>query len=138
MKTEDVADLEQIRQLIAEYNHAGDAGDAVRVVRTFTGDADLETIAGTITGDSAIRSFFDERAEVRREDARLGRPGRHHLSTQAISVDGDSAEASTSFLFVRTGAIEQTGTYHDEFVRIDGRWLIRRRRVVMDWLDERA
>ncbi|GAA3007732.1 nuclear transport factor 2 family protein [Microbacterium aurantiacum] len=136
MSIEETVARDQIRALMAEYNQAGDAGDAERVVRTFAPEAELETISGTISGLAAIRSFFDERARVRREDARLDRSARHFLSTQLITVDGDSADGSTYFLFVRTGRIEHVGTYLDHFVRLEGRWLIRRRSVVMNWLDE--
>lgn len=127
---------EEIRALMARYNHAGDAGQAEEVANTFTSDAELETIEGKLTGLEEIRKFYEQRRAIREEDARRNRSAKHYLSTQQIVVRSEAeAEATTYFLFVRLGQVEQMGTYFDQFVKPDSQWLIKHRNVVMNWLE---
>jgi hypothetical protein len=63
---------------------------------------------------------------------------RHTISTAAIEVDGDEATSvcylDADSIDIRTGSRSLAGgRYLDRLVRRDGRWLIRERRIVVDY-----
>jgi len=57
----------------------------------------------------------------------------HHMTTDAAyDVDDDVATGIASFIVVAKGAVVTVGRYHDDLVRADGVWRIRRRVAVGD------
>lgn len=59
---------------------------------------------------------------------------RHHLTTSLIDLTGaHTAKARTYFLVMTELGLDHAGTYDDEFVCLDGAWLIRRRTMSLHW-----
>ena len=59
-----------------------------------------------------------------------------HVTTNSlVDVDGDTATATTDYLFVRPTAdglaIIAAGRYHDQLVRDEARWRFRERTITM-------
>jgi len=127
---------ESIRTLIHGYGRALDHRD-------FNAFADLFEPAegtwvggfGTATGRDAIFGLMDERIGHAEEPVQ---PTSHHVLTNIeIEVDGDTATASTKWIFVvpspeGTPQWRFLGHYDDRFVRRDGRWYFLRREAFTD------
>jgi uncharacterized protein (TIGR02246 family) len=113
------------------YNWTTDAKDWERLASCFTEDG---TFVG-VYGSWVMRAQFEEfgaRAETRANV----RQTRHFISAPLIEIDGDTATAATALLVTLQTAdgysISLTGEYHDHLVRVDGQWLFRERKVVVD------
>jgi hypothetical protein len=68
----------------------------------------------------------------------------HLLSVYHVDIDGDEATAltyHTSYQITRDRPDEAAmivARYHDRLVRVDGRWLIREKRMEIGWRETRA
>jgi hypothetical protein len=66
------------------------------------------------------------------------------LSVYHVDIDGDEATAltyHTSYQITRDRPDEAAmivARYHDRLVRVDGRWLIREKRMEIGWRETRA
>jgi hypothetical protein len=123
---------ESIRQLLAAYHFAGDRGRVDDLAATFAEDGVMEFASGTHCGREAIREALS--GVGRREGG--GPIGflHHHLTTSHIDLSGpDSATGSSYFLVMSRVGIDHSGRYADEYVRVEGQWLIARRRVTVAW-----
>jgi uncharacterized protein (TIGR02246 family) len=111
-------DQVQIRELIAGYALALDAGDIDQCVNLFASDGEFQVYGKTFAGHDGISAMF--RAAAR---------GLHLTGVSHIGVDGDVATARSQVLFVRTGDfVLRPALYDDVLVRIDGHWRFARRR----------
>lgn len=140
-------DRAQIEDLMARYLFAIDYFDWDAYVATFAPDGELEFASGTYRGREAIRDA------VTRFSANIGRfyhtedgqPAklRHVTVQQVIRVEGDRAWARTQWIEMANhgpGDEMKMGTfglYEDEFVRLDGYWLIQRRNVLNEFIPGR-
>ena len=138
------ADRAEIADLMARYLFAMDYLDADAYAECFTTEGMLDYARGTTVGREAIRT---EAAEFREAIGRIfqrpdGSPARlrHLVQHKALRIDGDRAW-HTGFWWEMTdggpgGALkpESFGTYEDELVRVDGRWLFARRKVYNEFL----
>lgn len=109
---------------------------------------DLAALAGLFTDDCVVDYGNDARlksrgaADLARSLERMWRWARtsHHLSNVVIEFDGADAASATSYVYAwheRTDGSTATimGQYDDHLVRQAGRWLIARRRMVMNGSD---
>jgi uncharacterized protein (TIGR02246 family) len=114
-------DHKQIRELIAEYALALDAGNVGQCVNLFTDDAEFIVYGSSFAGHDGIGKMFGEAPR-----------GLHLTGVSHIDVEGDTATARSQVLFVRAGGLGlRPALYDDELVRQDaqgGRWRFRRRR----------
>ena len=89
---------------------------------------------------------FEGRAEIRKrisswssipgEDPSMRNTSfiRHNLTTSRIELTGrDTARAKTYFVVFTDIGPDHSGTYSDELVRQDDRWLFAHRRIALDW-----
>ncbi|WP_201359433.1 nuclear transport factor 2 family protein [Mycobacterium paraintracellulare] len=107
-----------IRDLIAGYALALDAGDVDGCVRLFASDGEFLVYGKTFAGHDGIAGMF--RAAAR---------GLHLTGVSRITVDGDRASARSQVLFVRCGDLQlRPALYDDELTRVDGQWRFARRR----------
>lgn len=107
-----------IRDLIAGYALALDAGDVDGCVRLFAPDGEFLAYGRTFAGNDGIAGMF--RAAAR---------GLHLTGVSRITVDGDRASARSQVLFVRCGDLQlRPALYDDELTRVDGQWRFARRR----------
>ncbi len=107
-----------VRELIAAYALALDAGDIDQCVALFASDAEFLVYGKTFAGHHAIAQMFRDAPR-----------GLHHTGVSRIDVRGDTATARSQALFVRAGDLHlRPALYDDELVRGDGHWRFRRRR----------
>ena len=140
-------DRAEIADLMARYLFAMDYHDADAYAECFAEDGVLDYAMGTLEGREAIRAeamvFRDKIAEVFRDWQ--GRPAklRHLVQQKAIRIDGDRAWNTGLWWEMTNGGPEGSvatpsfGTYEDELVRIDERWLFKRRKIYNEFLEGR-
>jgi len=111
-------DSAAIRELIAGYALALDAGDIDGCVQLFTADAEFAVHGRSFAGHDGIATMFREAPH-----------GLHLTGVSQVDFRGDTATARSQVLFVRAGDLQlRPALYDDELVRVDGRWRFRRRR----------
>ena len=127
-------DLEEIRKLKARYAAACDDNyNADAIAALFTEDAVWDGGAlGTADGRTAIHKFFSRATEFFPFAI-------HNVMNPIIDVDGDRATAQWYLLQPATmakgnQAVWLAAVYHDEYVRLDGRWMINRLKVTSHFL----
>jgi uncharacterized protein (TIGR02246 family) len=124
---------DEIRQLMARYNTAGDTGRREEFASVFTEDAQL--VAPNLdlrTREAIVAGLFQapDAASAKRPAFRVYR---HHLTTCKIDVTGpDAAKGRTYFLVITDVGLDHTGVYTDEFQREADGWKISRRQVRLD------
>ncbi|MEU6526120.1 nuclear transport factor 2 family protein [Streptomyces sp. NPDC046924] len=131
--------IEECTRLMTEYGRRIDHGRAVSVAELFTEDGAWRSPTIDAVGRDRLRAFFARR------DALTDRVTRHVVTNIAVDVlDADHARGVSVAVELRgdrddrdvDGLATDTrpaivGDYEDEFVRVDGRWLFRERRVVV-------
>jgi ketosteroid isomerase-like protein len=127
-------DIEEIRNLKARYAAACDDNyNADAIAELFAEDAVWDAGAlGHAEGRVAIRKFFSRSAEFFPFAV-------HNVMNPIIEVDGDRATGQWYMLQPATlakgnQAVWLAAVYHDEYVRIDGRWMFKRLRVTLHFL----
>jgi ketosteroid isomerase-like protein len=122
-------DREEIRKLKVHYAAACDDNyNADAIAELFAEDAVWDAGAlGHAEGRAAIRKFFSRVAEFFPFAI-------HNVMNPIIEIDGDRATGHWYLLQPATlakgnQAVWLDAVYQDEFVRSDGRWLIKRMKV---------
>jgi uncharacterized protein (TIGR02246 family) len=114
-------DQAAIRELLAGYALALDAGDIDQCVELFVPDAEFLVYGRPFAGHDRIGKMFRDAPR-----------GLHLTGVSRIDVCDDTATARSQVLFVRAGDLHlRPALYDDELVRdpIDSRrWRFRRRR----------
>ncbi|MCC7463141.1 MAG: nuclear transport factor 2 family protein [Gammaproteobacteria bacterium] len=132
-------DRAEIENLSNKYMVAVDAGDIDTVMSTWAEDGVLEWIAGVEVGKAAIykvMSGFGGARKVQIPENATSRPRtRHQIINHVIDVNGDTAK-TTAYWFALTNNTPQKdvqllafGHYEDELVRVQGKWLFKKRKV---------
>jgi hypothetical protein len=128
---------EQIRDTLARYHWAGDAGRIDDLTRTFCPDGTLEVRnVATMSGRSEIAGFLGGVTAPARPGSApdLRRIVRHNLSnTQFLQLTPESALVASYFTVITEIGLDHCGRYRDTLTPHDGEWLIRRRFVSTDW-----
>ena len=141
------ADRAEIEDLMARYLFAIDYFDWDAYIATFAPDAELEFANGTSRGHAAIRTAVTNFSEgigrfYHTED---GQPAklRHVVLQSVIRVEGNRAWGTTLWVEMANNGPDDAmkmgtyGIYEDQFSRLDGQWLIQRRRVLNEFLPGR-
>jgi 3-phenylpropionate/cinnamic acid dioxygenase small subunit len=112
-------DRDEIRQLLARYNHLIDSHDEEGWPALFTDDAVFDPGGDPLVGEEALRKF-----------AASVPPGlRHVVVNEVIDIEGDEAHAR-AYLLLFAGtprALAMMGTYEDTLRRTEGGWRFTRR-----------
>lgn len=129
--SDDVAlDKDAIRETMARYCHALDSGRYDDVAALFTEDGEWTTDYDSSTGRAAIEAMLTRNVPRKGE----GPQRVHYVANSVVEVSGDTAKAVANYLIVReseNGLIPvMCGTYHDDFVKLGGRWLFRRKELI--------
>jgi ketosteroid isomerase-like protein len=119
-----VDDEHAITRTLYEYADRVDRLDVDGVLACFTPDAEFDFGFGRVfAGTDGLRRLY-ERLDMYRATS-------HHVTNVCIDVAGDTARVRSVLyaLHIRHDGTEvhAWGQYADEFARLDGRWLIRRR-----------
>lgn len=133
---------ESIRDLVARYNANGDTGRVPQVLSCFAKDAVMETVdfnsgaVSTFKGHDEIATIFtgakDRWGSVAAE-RKAPAYVRHNTSSLQIDlVDQNIAKARCYFVVLMAHGIDHWGRYVDEYAKVDGTWLFKKRRVTLD------
>ncbi|HEY0225808.1 MAG TPA: nuclear transport factor 2 family protein [Mycobacterium sp.] len=107
-----------IRELIAGYALALDAGEIEVCVQMFTADAEVNVYGRSFARHGGLRKMFTDAPY-----------GLHLTGVSRIDVHGDTATARSQVLFVRAADHQlRPALYDDELIRDGGQWRFRRRR----------
>ncbi|MBO9518466.1 MAG: nuclear transport factor 2 family protein [Porphyrobacter sp.] len=140
-------DRAEIEDLMARYLFAIDYFDWDAYVATFAEDGELEFASGTSKGREAIRKAVTSFAEgigrfYHTEDGKAAIL-RHVILQSSIRVEGERAWGRTLWLEMANHGPGDTmkmgtyGIYEDEFKKVDGQWLIAKRRVLNEFIPKR-
>ena len=130
-------DRAAIQDLLVRYAHCVDRRDLEGVAACFTADAAYTGSLGDGTIQNALLALRDR---MLRYESTM-----HLLGNQLIEIDGDRARSET--YAIAHHRLNSNGDrrnlvvgvrYEDELVRRDGRWMICRRTVHMEWEREDA
>ena len=139
MTIDDLLAREAIRHVMAKYTTSGDRLNIDDFVSCFTQDAVIRSEhvppdrAFHYEGKPAIRAW-QERWLAGDGDTHGATFVRHHLSTSRIDLtDAQTATARTYWVAWTDIGPDHAGYYLDDFRKVDGEWLIARRRVRLDW-----
>jgi len=124
-----VADELAIQRILVDYAAFLDGRDYASYAGLFTPDGEWTNAVGSHKGRDAIRQMLEGTLGP------AGAPNRsnyHIITNPRVDLDGDRATATSRYLFVMRGpdgspVPSLAGVYHDELVRQDGKWLIKRR-----------
>jgi 3-phenylpropionate/cinnamic acid dioxygenase small subunit len=135
-RVQQLEDREEIRELLLAYGRALDSRDFIAFSELFA-EEEGEWIGGlgAAKGRQAIFDLMDK--SIGHNRPRTGPPSYHVFSNEQITVDGDSASATTKWIFVMQN--DETsprwvylGHYDDTFVRESGRWRFLKRQAFTD------
>jgi hypothetical protein len=142
------ADRAEIEDLMARYLFAIDYFDWDAYVACFAPDGELEFASGTSKGRDAIRTAVTNFSKGigKFYHTADGNPAklRHVILQSTVRVEGDHAWARSLWLeMANHGEGDQPkigtyGMYEDELVKLNGRWLFRRRNVLNDFIPNRG
>jgi uncharacterized protein (TIGR02246 family) len=132
-----VEDRAEVMDLVARYAECVDTADVDGYAALFLPDGVVEHSAGSVKGRDDIRAWVSGLAK----DGRIG-PGsqlKHVLALPVIRGDGERCTARTYVMIPRmmeSGDISTRlmGTYKDDIVKQDGRWLIEKRIIDLDFV----
>lgn len=130
-------DRQEIQDLVVRYGFAIDDHDFERIRPLFAPDAKLRTHAGVVKGDGVD----DIVAYYQKHFGRLG-PSNHFVHGHLIEFDGEDRATGLVSSHAEVWRDElpmlTAMRYHDQYVRIDGRWVFRERvQSYMYFLDVR-
>lgn len=135
MQTWELVAREQIRDTLARYNWAGDAGRIDELAETFCADGVLE-IAGSepLRGRSAIVAFLGGVTGNIRAHADVKPIVRHNVANVLFTdVAAEQARVRCYFTVFTHIGLDHFGRYRDIFVPDGDGWRIKHRKVSTDW-----
>jgi ketosteroid isomerase-like protein len=141
-------DRAEIENMSNKYMVAVDAGDIETVVSTWAENGVLDWVNGIENGKAAIRkamSGFGGARPVTIPDGATSRPRtRHQIINHVIDIKGDTAK-TTAYWFALTNSTPQGdvqllyfGHYEDDLVRVNGKWLFKKRKVYNESRNNRS
>jgi hypothetical protein len=133
-------ELQSIRNTLAAYNVAGDRLRLEDLAATFLPDGVLEMPGATLQGREAIMRGLGGADRESTPGARsAAKPSfvRHHLTTSHIEMKDETTAGARSYFIVFTDiGLDHVGAYADTLHKVEGQWLFRHRRVMIDWMHE--
>ena len=126
---------EQIRDTLARYNCAGDAGRLEELAETFCANGVLE-IRGMqpLRGRSEIVAFLGGVTGNVAVTADVEPIVRHNVANVLFTeLTRDQAHVSCYFTVITHIGLDHIGRYRDALVPDGGSWLIKHREVSTDW-----
>lgn len=121
---------EAIRALCSSYAIACDEHDMARLMSLFSQDACFDAANGSMVADGfrAIETMFIETFKIRG-------PAYHWTHDIVVDIDPGDADKATGLVLSHAetspgGVVSLAAMrYHDDYKRLDGRWLFARRKI---------
>ena len=132
-----------IRRLLDDYMGLLRSRDWDNYIKLFSKQGQIDIVEGVLTGRDAIRTRMDNASKrMAAAAAAQNRPPRQSaeiLSDVRVQVSGDTATAKSRFTFLgeqEDGSFRVTGSgiYTDTWIREEGEWRIKMRKVSWDLL----
>lgn len=115
-----------IRRTLARYCQTCDDGRFEEFAACFTDDAVMTALGNEVKGRAAIQAWMAKAMPPERR-------GRHVTVNSVIDVSGDTATATSDFVFLAIAEgkfrVTSAGRYRDELRRVDGDWQFARRDI---------
>jgi uncharacterized protein (TIGR02246 family) len=132
-----VEDRLEVTDLVARYAECVDSGDLEGYAALFTPDGVVEYSGGSVRGRDEIKAWVDRLAK----EGRIGPESKlkHFLGLPVIRGADERCTARTYVSIPRmmdSGEISTRlmGTYKDDIVKREGRWLIEKRIIDLDFV----
>ena len=126
---------EQVRELVARYTWAADAGHTDEVADCFTPDGVLDVGAhgGRWTGRERIVAALNEVVDRIALSGEAPTPVRHHVANLSIDDVTESTAQGRSYFSVFTDSgVDHWGRYYDRYQLHDENWRLAERVVRVD------
>jgi hypothetical protein len=124
----ELAEKDAIREVMAEYCFRLDGDRFAEMAALFTTDGTWDTAFGKGTGHDGIEALV---RRLRGTGARARVI--HHVTNIVIKLDGSTAKCFSNWVTVQNSEqgpkIGSAGSYADDLVKQDGRWLFRYRKI---------
>lgn len=123
---------ERVRDTLARYSWAGDAGRAGELALAFTEDGVLQLRGqDAVVGRDSIAGFI---GGVAADGQTFGGIVRHNLTNvRFTSIEPTEVHAESYFTVLTDVGLDHHGRYRDTLVPVGDEWLIRHRLVSTDW-----
>jgi len=133
----ELASREAVRDVVARYTWAGDAGKASALAELFVADGvlDVGDHGGRWVGRHEIVSQLEAVAERVSMAGSSPGPVRHHVSSLVVTIASPTEATSSSYFLVLTGiGVDHWGRYRDRLTvdPTDGCWRFEERVVRVD------
>jgi len=146
MHIEEARARQEILDLISEYTVSNDRQEWDRMDRIWAGDAVMLVPGvgvGRYEGREEIMSRYRSLAARKRQSESASAEGkppmtvsRHHLtSTRLTFVDESHAEGVIYYLVTTDVGYDHSGCYEDVYSKVDGRWVIAVRKILVEHVD---
>lgn len=128
-------DKEAIRDLLLAYGRALDSRDTQAYADLFAAQGEWSGGVGQAKTPAGIKKMLDD---LFGNSTGGGFSKAHHvMANMVIEVDGDTATASSRWMWVHGDAeggplVRRAGIYEDALIREDGAWKFRKRRAVTE------
>jgi uncharacterized protein (TIGR02246 family) len=124
---------ERVRDTLAAYNWAGDAGRLEELAAAFCPDGVLHLRDGEpVRGREAIAAFLQGVTSV--PPPGVKRIVRHNVTnTRFVELTAEQARVESYFTVVTELGLDHYGRYRDVLVPVGDRWLLQQRFVSTDW-----
>ena len=136
MDIQELLSREAIRQTLARYNTGGDSVNYDELGSAFTEDGVIVMGGGSVqhAGRQNIIDGMRARALARGAGTRTDIFQRHQITTSRVDFSGPTEASGRTYFIVTTEiGLDQSGVYHDRFVKVGESWLIARREIVIEW-----
>lgn len=136
-----------IEDLQARYLFALDFGDVDKYLATFTEDGVLDVGEGEWCGHDEIRRVITSMPKPEDDPPNPKRrppAGRHCIVNAVIKVEGNKAWGRAYWFHMmndnpeRSATLTSYGHYEDEMVKVNGKWLFRKRKIYNEQYDRWA
>ena len=128
MPTE-LEEKDAIREVMAEYCFCLDNDRYADMAALFTEDGTWDTAFGKGRGRAGIETFVRNMRQSATSRPRVI----HHCTNIVIKLDGAGAKVFSNWVTVQNSEqgpkIGSAGSYSDDFVKQNGRWLFRYRKI---------
>lgn len=135
LTAQELADREQIRDVLLEYGRAFDERRLEDYANLFADNGQWIGGPTIATGPAEVLEMITR--VVGNIPTGPGKRNFHVMTNMVVDVEGDTATAWSRFIFYMPGEdgkaeLSTTGTYDDQLVRVDGTWKFLRRQLTGD------
>ena len=125
----ELEEKDAIRELMGEYCFCLDNDRFADMAALFTQDGTWDTFFGKGTGRDGVEAFVRQL----RESATVRPRAIHYVTNIVIKLNGTTATAFSNWVTVQNSEqgpkIGSAGSYTDDLLRQDGKWLFRYRKI---------